>query len=78
MRCKDIIDYPRSFNRDTYPAVNDIQIEPQFFEQLERKAADQTQIKVVGHDEADGGLITVHVAATSEEAFHRFARRWSA
>jgi hypothetical protein len=78
MRYKEIIDYPRSFNRDTYPVVNDIQIEPQFLDQLERRAADQTQVKVVGHDEADGELLTVHVAATSEEAFKRFARRWSA
>jgi hypothetical protein len=78
MRYREIIDYPRSFNRNTYPVVNDIQIESRFLDQLERRAADQAAVKVVGSDEAPNGLLTVYVAAVSEEAFRLFARRWSA
>jgi hypothetical protein len=55
MRYTEIIGYPREFNRNTYSIVGDIRIESQFLAQPEGRAADQMQIKVVGHDEALSG-----------------------
>jgi hypothetical protein len=39
--------------------------------------ADQTQVRVLGHDEAGGGQIVVHIACTTDEARRRFESRWA-
>jgi hypothetical protein len=77
MRYFDIVDYPRHWDQTRFPVIAHIEIEAKNLEQLERRAADQTQVRVLGHDEADGGLIVVHVACTDAEARRRFERRWT-
>ncbi len=78
MKCFEIInEYPRPWNRDTHPIVTHIEIEAEHFDQFERRAADQTQIRVLGHDLSDHGQIVVHVACTSADAKRRIENRWA-
>lgn len=77
MKYSEIVDYPRHWDQTKFPVVAHIEIESENLEQLERRAADQTQVRVLGHDEAAGGLIIVHVAATSESVLRRFESRWT-
>jgi hypothetical protein len=46
---------PRRWDQTKFPVLAHIEIEAKNLEQLERRAADQTQARVLGHDEADGG-----------------------
>ena len=41
------------------------------------KIADQTQARVLGHDEGPNGSLTAHVACTSEVVARRLTDRWS-
>ena len=77
MRYSEIVDFPRHWSRDTHPVRGEIEIEAERFSDLERRVADQTQVRVLGHDEGDDGLILVHVACTTEAARDRFERRWA-
>lgn len=77
MKYSDITDYPRQWDKSRFPVIVHIEIEAEKLEQLERRAADQTQVRVLGHDEAGGGLIVVHVAAATEAAKRRFESRWA-
>ena len=77
MRYSEIVDYPRSWNRDTHPVVAHIEIEAERFGEFERLAADQTQVRVLGHDEGSHGQIMVHVACASDEAKRRIESRWA-
>jgi len=78
MKCFEIVDdFPRPWNRETHPLVTRIEIESEHFDQFERRAADQTQVRLLGHDEADEGRIVVHVACTSNDAKRRIENRWA-
>jgi hypothetical protein len=77
MKYLNIMTYPRPWDRVTHPLVIHIEIDPQNFDQLERRVADQTQARVIGHDESDHGLIVVHIACTNDDAKRRIERRWS-
>lgn len=77
MRYSDIIDYPRSWNRETHPIVAHIEIEAGQFREFERRVANQTQVRVLGHDEAGNGRIVAHVGCTSEVAKCRIENRWA-
>lgn len=76
MEFSDSTKYPRHYDKAIYPVVAHIEILASEFSDLDRRAADQTQVKVIGHDEADDGLLVVHVACTTEIARKRFERRW--
>lgn len=71
------IAYPRPWDRDTHPVLGHIMIAAQHLDQLERRVADQTRVRLLGHDEADDGLVMVHVACVDDEARRRFAQRWT-
>jgi hypothetical protein len=77
MRYSEIIDYPRSWNRETHPIVAHIEIEAEQFSEFQRFTADQTQVRVLGHDEAGNGRIVAHVACTSADAKRRIENRWA-
>ncbi len=78
MKCFEIInDYPRFWNRETYPIVAHVSIEAKHFDQFERLAADQTQVRVLGHDLADHDQIIVHVACISADVRRRLEIRWA-
>lgn len=77
MRLSEITAYPRPWNKDTHPVVGHVTIGAQNFDQLERRVADQTQVRLLGHDEDDDGLLVVHVACVGEVARRRFVRRWA-
>jgi len=77
MRCFEFIDdYPRSWNKGTHPIIAHLQIEAQQFSEFDRMAADQTQIRILGHDESDHGLIVIHIACTTNDAKRRIEKRW--
>lgn len=78
MRYAEITSYPRSWDRNTHPVVGHVTILAQHLDQLERRVADQTRVRLLGHDEADDGLIMVHVACVDDAARRRFAQRWTA
>ena len=77
MRYAEITSYPRPWDRDTHPVLGHVTIQAQRLDQLERRVADQTQVRLLGHDEADDGLLVVHVACVGEDARRRFTQRWS-
>lgn len=77
MRYSEIVDCPRSWNRDTHPIVAHIEIEAERFGEFERLLADQTQVRVLGHDEGSHGQIVVHVGCVSAEAKRRIESRWA-
>ena len=78
MRYVEIVDYPRHWDQIRFPVIAHIEIEAKNLEQLERRAIDQTKVRVLGHDDFSGGLIVVHVGCADDEAKCRFQRRWSA
>ncbi len=47
------------------------------FREFERLVADQTQVRVLGHDEAGNGWIVAHVGCTSKAAKRRLEKRWA-
>lgn len=77
MRYSEIVDYPRPWNRETHPIIAHIEIEAERFGEIERLVADQTQVRVLGHDEGSHGQIVVHVACASAEAKRRIESRWA-
>lgn len=77
MKYSEIVDYPRPWNRDTHPVVAHIEIEAERFGEFKRLAADQTQVRVLGHDEGNHGQIVVHVGCASAEAKRRIESRWA-
>lgn len=77
MPYSEIIDYPRPWNRETYPVLAHLEIEAEHYSEFERSAADQTQVRVLGHDEGSHGRIVMHVACTSELVQRRLAGRWA-
>ena len=78
MRYAEITGYPRPHNPELMPEIVHIDIDPERFDELEMRVADQTQAKIVGHDEGPGGLVTVHVACASAVVARRLKDRWSA
>ena len=78
MKYSEITEYPRQWNKDTHPVVGHVVIQASRFDALERRVADQTQARLLGHDETYDGLLVVHVAFVDEEARRYFAERWSA
>ncbi len=77
MLYSDIIDYPRPWNREKYPVLAHLEIEAEQHIDFERKAADQTQVCVLGHDEGSNGCIVMHVGCTTELVQRRLASRWA-
>ena len=70
------IAYARPWDRDTHPVLGHVTVQAQHLDRLERRVADQTRVRLLGHDEADDGLVMVHVACVDDEARRRFAQRW--
>lgn len=77
VRYSDIVGYPHPWPQDTHPILGHITIQSKNLDQLTERTAQQTQMRVLGHDEADDGLLVVHVAATTEVALKLYERRWS-
>lgn len=73
----EITNYPRPWNRETHPVVGHIEIEAEHFSEFERMTADQTQVRVLGHDEGSHGRFVMHVGCTSELVQRRLASRWA-
>jgi hypothetical protein len=77
MKYSDLTSYPRPWNRTTHPVISHIDIAAKSLERLELRAADQTQMQVLGHDEGPHGQLVVHIACTDDIAKERFEARWS-
>lgn len=77
MKYSEIVGYPHPWPQDTHPILGHIIIQAQKLDQLTERTANQTQMRVLGHDEAADGLLVVHVAATTEVALKFYERRWS-
>jgi hypothetical protein len=77
MRLSDITDYPRGWDRNRFPFVVQFEISKGRFEDFETRAADQTQIRLLGHDVGDDGEVTVHVGCATEEAGRRIKKWWT-
>jgi hypothetical protein len=77
MKFSEIAAYPNPWPQDTHPVLGHIVIERRLYNQLTERVAQQTQVRLLGHDEADDGLLVVHVACTTEMARDFFSRRWS-
>ncbi len=77
MKYSEIVDHPRSWNRDTHPVVAHIEIETEQLGEFERLLADQTQVRVLGHDEGSHGQVVAHVAYASAEMKRRIESRWA-
>ena len=78
MRYAEITGYPRPHNPELMPEVIHIDIDPERWDEMQIRIADQTQSKVLGHDEGPDGLLTVHVACASPVVARRLEARWSA
>jgi hypothetical protein len=79
MKYSDLTSYPRDYDATRYPIITHIEIEAVDFERFERRAADQTQIVILGHDHdlADDDRLVVHVGCASEKVKSRLERLWA-
>ena len=74
MDYSEIRDYPRHWDEDRFPVVAHIEIDAARWDEFERLASDQTQVRVLGHDLGNDDRIVAHVGCTSEEAKRRLER----
>ncbi len=72
------VTYPRPHDPETHPIVGHIRIEAARWDEFDRKVSDQTQARVLGHDEAGNDMIDAHVATTTADVLRRLTARWSA
>ena len=78
MPYSNITHYPRPHNRETHPVIGHVRIEAARWSEFDRVVSDQTQAKVLGHDDLGGEFIVAHVACTSDAVLGRLRERWAA
>jgi hypothetical protein len=77
MRLADITNYPRGWDSSAHPVVAHIEIPASRLPDFETRAADQTQIRILGHDYSDNEFVIVHVGCASEKAKRRLEQWWT-
>ena len=77
MRYSEIIDFPRSYDRQKFPVIALLDVEARIAQNVENVIASMTQAKVVGIDLGDDDRIHIHVACTSEAVKDRLESRWT-
>jgi hypothetical protein len=75
MRYSEIVDYPRSWNREKYPSIAHVFIATGQFCDFEQLIADQTQTVIIGHD-ITANEVLVYVACTSEDVKDAVESHW--
>jgi hypothetical protein len=60
----------------SHPHFLELRIDPVDWFHLTQLAEDNPGVRIVGHDDPDGGLMTVRVACASEAVLDRLAEAW--
>jgi hypothetical protein len=77
MQYSEITHFPRYWNSNQFPFLAHVVINATEFGLFEELAADQTQLRVLGHDLAANGQVIVHVGCTTKEARELLESRWA-
>jgi hypothetical protein len=77
MRYTEVLDYPRGHDSTRFPFVAHVVTDARQFGKFERLAEDQTYLKILGHDMADGdGQIVIYVGCATEDVKRRVEAEW--
>jgi len=60
----------------SHPHLLELQIDPVDWYRLNDMADDNPGVRIIGHDDPDGGLMTIRVACASEAVVDRLADVW--
>jgi hypothetical protein len=60
----------------SHPYLLELQIDPVDWHRFSQLSDDNSAVRIIGHDEADDGLMTVRVACASEAVVDRLSDAW--
>ena len=73
----DFKTYPRAWDRTKLPVVIDVEMLTERLTEFEKRARDQRNIAVLGHDLSNFGQIVVYVACTDADVGRWLQHHWS-